>query len=669
MQSGETISISRQLTEAMQFQQAGRFDESERLCAGVLAREPGHLDALQMLVAGRFMRGQHAEAIAALEPALRLHPDNFELIVLAGHCSRALGRLDQTAVHYARAAVLRPDSAECRVMLGWTLKALDRRPEAIAQCLEAVKLNPDLVEAHNNLGVMLHDNGELEPAVACYHEVLKRQPAHVQARRNLAAALRAERRIEAALSEFEALLALDPGHAYAELMVMHTRRELCRWRDYGAMAARARELAVTGRGAFSPFLLFAWPVAPELLLAAARAYAASALPPESVEPVAIPAAVMPARTKLRIGYYSADFRDHVVAAVMPEVLELHDRKAFDVIGYSYGPDDAGPRRWRIQKACSAFFDIRGMSDDSAVRKIRADGIDILVDLTGFTGNIRHGIPARRAAPIQINWLGYPGSSGSPAVDYLVADPFTVPVEAEQFYSEKIIRLPGSCQPHDGTQPVGAERSRADYGLPEAGFVFCSFNHVQKITPDVFQVWMAILQAVPGSVLWLRADRDEAVANLRAEAGAVGVTEGRLIFAPRAADMADHLARYRVAQLALDTFPYSSHTTANDALWLGCPLLTMAGDTFAARVAGSILHALDLPELVTGSLAAYRDAAVRLAMQIADHSALRAKLAAARDTGSHFDTKRYTRDLEAGYRQAWNIHAAGQKPRHVAVAVP
>ncbi len=653
----------------MQCQQAGRFDESERLCAAVLDQDPGHLDALQMLAAGRFMRGQPAQAIEVLDAALLQHPDNYELNVLAGHSLRALGRLEEAADRYARAVAARRESAECRVMLGWTLKALDRRPEALLQYREAVRLSPDLVEAHNNLGVMHHDNGELEPAIACYREVLKRQPAHVQARRNLAAALRALGRVEEALGEFETLLTFDAGHAYAEIMVMHTRRELCRWRDYGAMAARVRELAVTGCGAFSPFLLFAWPVAPELLLAAARAYAANALPPQPAEPALIPAAAKPAKAKLRIGYFSADFRDHVVSAVIPEVLELHDRKAFEVVGYSYGPDDAGPQRWRIQKACAAFFDIRGISDDSAARKVRADGIDILVDLTGFTGNIRHGIPARRAAPIQINWLGYPGTSGSPAVDYLVADPFTVPGGAERFYSESIIRLPGSCQPHDRTRPVSAPCSRADYGLPDAGFVFCSFNHVQKITPEVFQVWMAILKAVPGSVLWLRADRYEAIANLRAEAAAAGVAEGRLIFAPRATNMVDHLARYHVAQLALDTFPYNSHTTANDALWLGCPLLTMAGDTFAARVAGGILHALRLPELVTGSLAAYHDAAVRLATRSDDYAAVRAKLTGVRDTGSHFDTARFTRQLEAAYREVWEIHAAGETPRHIAVAAP
>ncbi len=666
MQSGATNQIAQQLTEAMLCQQGGRFDDAERLCAAVLEQAPSHLDALQMLAAGRFMAGRHDDASTALNAALALHPGNYELNVLAGHNWRAAGRIDRAADHYARAVAARPESAECRVMLGWSLRALDRRPEAIAQYLEAVRLSPDLVEAHNNLGVMHHDDGELEPAITCYRRVLGLQPAHVQARRNLAAALRSLGRIEEALGEFETLLKFSPGHAYAELMIMHSRRELCRWRDYGVMAARVRELAAASQGGFSPFLLFAWPVAPELLLKAAAAYAANALPPNAPRP--IPAAVKAAGAKLRIGYYSADFRDHVVAAVIPEVFELHDRKAFDVIGYSYGPVDSSAQRWRIQKACTAFFDIRGMSDDNAVAKIRGDGIDILVDLTAFTGNIRHGIPARRAAPVQINWLGYPGTSGSPAVDYLIADAFTVPVEAERHTSEKIIRLAGSCQPQDRTRPIAASRSRADYGLAEGAFVFCSFNHVQKITPDIFVAWMAVLKAVPESVLWLRADRDEAMANLRTEAAAAGVAASRLIFAPRTNDMADHLARYRLADLALDTFPYNSHTTANDALWLGCPLLTMAGDTFAARVAGGILHALGLPELVTGSLAAYRDAAVKLATQADAYAAVKAKLANVRES-AHFDTARFTRQLEAAYRQVHEIHRSGQTPRHITVAAP
>jgi protein O-GlcNAc transferase len=657
-----SASISEQLTAAMQRQQAGQFAEAEALCMNVLAQAPGQLDALQMLAAGKFMRGLHDEALRVINEALDHHADNFELNVLAGHSRRALGELEQTAAHYARAVAARPDLGEGHIMLGWTLRVLDRREEAMAHYREALRINPDLVEAYNNLGVMHHDAGELEPAMEYYRAVLTRQPGHIDARRNLCAALRASKRFAEALDEFENILKFDPNYSYAELMAMHSKRELCRWQDFDRMTARAREIATLNTGAYSPFLLVSWDVDPAHQLQAARAYAAKAAPP--MRPV--PATPRASDGKLRIGYFSADFRDHVVSAVVPEVFELHDRTAFEVIGYSYGPDDASPQRRRIQNACSVFHDLRHLSDDTAARRIKEDGIDILVDLTAFTGGIRHGIPMRRPAPVQMNWLGYPGTSGSPAIDYLVADAFTIPEGAEHYYSEKIIRLPGSSQPHDRTRAIAKPLARKDYGLPESGFVFCSFNHTQKLTPQIFGSWMDLLARIPGSALWLRADQEEAMANLRRTAQAAGVDPARIIPAPHTANIAEHLARYRVADLALDTFPYNSHTTANDALWLGCPLVTLTGNTFASRVAGGILHALGLPELVTNSLQTYQDTAYVLATQPDVYANVKSKLAAARASSPAFDTTRFTRNLEAGYRAAWHIRASGEAARHIMV---
>lgn len=656
-----TSLIPELLTAAMQAQQASQYDEAERLCAEVLAQEPAQLDAWQFLVAGKFMRGLYAEAVTQAQEAFAHHPENLELHVLSGHSFRALGDLPPAADHYARAAEANPDYAEARVMLGWVLRALDRRDEARAQYAAAIRINPDLIEAHNNLGVLHHDAGELDPAIAAYREVLARQPQHVEARRNLAAALRSQGHTADALAEFETLVAFNPDHAYGELMIRHSRRELADWRQYAADAARVREIAATQAGAFSPFLLFTWPITPDLLLHAAQGYALRSVPP-------VPAIAPQPRQagKLRIGYIAADFRDHVLTAVVPEVFERHDRSGFEIFAYSTGPDDASAGRQRIAKAVDHFIDIRAVSDDTAVQRIRADGIDILVDLTAFTGNIRHGIPMRRPAPLMINWLGYPGTSGSPAVDYLVADAFTIPPESEKYFSEKIIRLPGAAQPHDSTRTVATPQTRAAYGLPEKGIVFCSFNHVQKLTPDIFAVWMTLLREVPGSVLWLRADKPEVLANLRREAAGAGIDASRLVFAARTANNAEHLARYGAADLALDSFPYGSHTTANDALWAGCPLVTMTGDTFASRVAGGILTAVGLSEVVTASLSAYQDTALRLAKQPEALAALKSKVKAAR-AAAHFDTARFTRRLEAGYRAAWKIRAEGAETRHITVS--
>ena len=626
-----TAPPSPQVIEVLFCLQAEQIDEAERLCQAMLDQEPARLDALQTMAQVLARRGRHGDAAEVLQTALRHHPN----------------------------------SAECRTMLGSTLRTLGRRAEALEQYHQALTLNPDLAEAHNNMGVLLHDDGKLEPAVACYRAALAILPGHVGALQNLASALRALGQPEEALATFETLLAFYPDNAYAALMVMHSKRELCRWSDHDQMTARLHEIAATQPGKVTPMLLFSCPVPPDRLLTAAEAYAGNFMPPTALPPVrATPKAT---GQKIRIGYFSADFREHVVATVIAEVLELHDRTAFDVVGYTYGPDDGSPHRRRIQAACTAFNDIRVLSDDDAARKIRDDRIDVLVDLNGYTGSIRHQVPARRPAPVQISWLGYPGTTGSPAIDYVIADSFTIPTGAEKYYSEKVIRLPGSSQPHDRTRPVAAPQSRAAYGLPENAFVFCSFNYPQKITPEIFEAWMSILKAAPESVLWLRADRPQTMTNLKTEAMTAGVDPRRLIFAPRTPDLADHLARHRVVDVALDTFPYNSHTTANDALWMGVPLVTLAGETFASRVAGGILHALNLPQLVANTVTTYRDIALRLATQPAELAAIKAQLAAARDTAAHFDTARFTRDLESGYRQAWKNRATGHVARHITVA--
>ncbi len=615
---------SENLIEAVTCLQAGRLDDAERYCRAGLNDDPSGLDGYQLLAAIKMQQGYPAEAIETLHTALNHHPQN----------------------------------AACRFMLGSALRALGRRDDAMAQYREALERDPTLAEAHSNMGVLYHDKGDLEPAIACYRAALQYAPGHIAARLNLAAALRALGRTEDALREFETIVTFKPDHAYAELMALHSKRELCEWQGYGDMVERVRILAETKGGTFSPILLTSWPVPPTLLLIAAKKYAAT-----FGDPAGFPKRAATSG-KIRIGYISADFRRHVVSTVVAPIIEAHDKNRFEVIAYSYGPDDGSVERKHIQDICTDFVDLQALADDEAAQKIYQDRIDVLVDLSGYAGSVRHKILALRPAPVQIFWLGYPSSTGSPAIDYLVADAFTIPAEFEGFYSEKIMRLRGPCQPHNISLSPAQPKARAAYGLPETGFVFCSFNHPQKITPEIFATWMAILVAVPESVLWLRADRDTVHANLQRSAAAVGVDANRLIFAPRLPDAADHLARYLVADVALDTFPHNSHTTANDALWLGCPLITLTGDVFAARLAGSMLQALDVPELITASLSDYRDAAVRLATAPNERAAIKAKLVAARARGLQFDTARFVRQLEACFLEAHGIYTAGQNPRNI-----
>jgi predicted O-linked N-acetylglucosamine transferase (SPINDLY family) len=352
-------------------------------------------------------------------------------------------------------------------------------------------------------------------------------------------------------------------------------------------------------------------------------------------------------SRLRIGYLSSDLHEHATAYLIAEVLEHHDRERFEVFAYSYGPEDGSAMRQRLRTACEHFIDIAREPDDLAARRIASDEIDILLDLKGYTMGDRLTIMAHRPCDIQVTWLGYPGTTGASFIDYLIADPFVIPSDAESFYSERIVRMPHCYQPNDRKRAQAEPLHRADYGLPEHAFVFCCFNQTYKITPEVFTVWMELLRAVPNSILWIFANNDLAKRNLLECAQAHGMGAQRIVFAPRLPN-AQHLARYRVADLALDTFPYTSHTTLSDALWCGCPAVALCGKTFAARVSGSLLRVAGLPELVTHTLFDYEQLAVKLARDPQRLSELRARIAQARDNSPLFDSAAFTRDLEGLY---------------------
>jgi predicted O-linked N-acetylglucosamine transferase (SPINDLY family) len=372
------------------------------------------------------------------------------------------------------------------------------------------------------------------------------------------------------------------------------------------------------------------------------------------------------RSRITLGYLSADFHAHATAYLIAELFEKHDRERFAVVGYSYGPDDGSSTRRRLVKALDRFVELKDVSFGDSAQRIAADGVDILVDLKGYTGNARTQILALRPAPIQVNYLGYPGTMGAPFMDYILVDDFIVPLEQQPFFTEKLVHLPGCYQVNDGQRAISPHTpSRAACALPEEGFVFCSFNNNYKITPEMFGVWMELMKAVPGSVLWLLEGNRFAPANLRREAESRGVAAQRLVFAPRRS-LADHLARYRLADLFLDTFPCNAHTTASDALWVGCPVLTLAGQTFVSRVAGSLLRSLGLPELITTSLDEYFDVALRLARDANWLAELRVRLAANRTTSRLFDAEQFARDLEQAYVTMWQIHMAGDKPHAFAV---
>jgi predicted O-linked N-acetylglucosamine transferase (SPINDLY family) len=556
-----------------------------------------------------------------------------------------------------------------------------RLAEADALYAQALALNPDLVEAHNNRGAIRQVAGDWDGALACYDGALRLRPDYVEALANRGNCLIQLRRWHDALAAFDRTLQLSPGRvsalngragtlsklkrfpealaAYGQLHAADRQNpyalggmlvaamQMCDW-DSGEKLRPAVEAGVAhGTAIVPPFLFLGFSGDPALQLRCARnAIAELGLP--TVPPLW--RGERYGHQRLRIGYLSADYCQHPVALLMAEVIEGHDRARFEVLGFSTGPDDSSVIRGRMAKAFDRFIDLRGRGAAESAGLIRRLEVDILVDLTGHTEGDHFAILSHRPAPVQVNWLGYPGTDGAPSLDYILADRAVAPPGHEPFFSEKIVRLP-DCYFPTAYDPCPPAPTRAAAGLPELpsdsvgnGFVFASFNNSWKITRAVFAAWLRLLGAVPGSVLWLLDANDAFRDNLRRAASAAGIDPARLIFAPRT-DADSHLARQQLADLMLDTSPYNGHMTTSDALWVSVPLVTMLGTAFAGRVAASQLQTLGLPELITSSLEDYETLALALAKDPARLAALRAKLVAARASSPLFDSDRMRQNVE------------------------
>ncbi len=610
-------------------------------------------------------QGRLAEAEAHHRRAVAWLPgfggNHFNL----GLTLQALGRLAEAVDAYGEAGRLMPALAAAPCNRGVLLRALGRLIEAETALRHAVALDATLVPAWLNLGSVLQGRGRLEQAAACYRTALALRPDLAEAHANLGLALRELGRIADSVPGFRRALSLglpDAGGVLAQLV--QQQRHLCRWDGLAERSAHLVEAVRSGATQQAhPWIFLGEGAGSALELTCAQRYSAwrtRTVPGNGFRHD------RGARERLRIGYLSADYHEHATAALIAELIERHDRRRVEVIGYSYGADDGGAMRRRLVRAFDRFTDLSTMPHAEAAARIHADGVDILVDLKGHTQNARIEIPAHRPAPVQVQWLGYPGTVGAGFFDYVIGDPVVTPIDRQPHYAERIVQMPACYQPNDRSRPIGATPSRAACGLPERGTVFCCFNAAYKITPALFDVWCRLLAAVPGSVLWLLDSDAEVPGNLRREAVARGIAAERLVFSPRLPP-SEYLARYRLADLFLDTTPVGAHTTASDALWAGLPVLSILGEGFAARVAASLLHAVGLPELAVGSLAGYEATALRLTRQPDALAALKARLADGRDRAPLFDTDRFARALERAYATMWAIHAAGDAPRAFAVA--
>lgn len=529
--------------------------------------------------------------------------------------------------------------------LGATLSNLGDRSAAEASYRRAIAIAPEFAHPHLNLGLILERNGKLDEAIAEWRWIEQhtaRDAANravvVSALNNLGRVLETLKRLKEATDCLAESLALNPEQPDVLHHWVFLRAKQCLWPVYDTLPGVSREAMVRATSALAMLSLQDDPAEQ---LAAARRYVDKKLA-KGLPRLAGPGGY--GHTKVRVAYLSSDFCLHPVSLLMAQLFELHDRERFEVYGYCWSPEDGSPMRERVKAAMDHFVRIDTMDDEKVARLIREHEIDILVDLQGQTAGARANILGYRPAPIQITYLGLPATTGFPEIDHVIADEFLIPSAEAQHYSEKPLYMPHVYQVSDRKRDIGTKPSRASCGLPEQGFVFCSFNNSFKYTPEVFGVWMNLLRRVPGSVLWLLADNPWAEENLKREAEAAGVGAERLVFAGRVSPE-NYLARFQAADLFLDTYPFNAGTTANDCLWAGCPILTLTGRSFASRMAGALLTAAELPELVTGSLADYEEAAVALASDAARVERLREHLVRVHESGRLFDTPQFVRDLE------------------------
>ncbi|HQS58265.1 MAG TPA: tetratricopeptide repeat protein [Gallionellaceae bacterium] len=668
--------------------QSHKLQEALHALESVLAIEPHHLQARNIKAVVLCDLGKPQEAIQVYREALTLAPGDAALLLNMAIVLEQAGDSTAALEHYDLLLKHHPEHASALLNRGALLLSLGSLQEALHNNRQLATAHSNWEHAHFNLGETLLALEQWQPALAAYTRALAIQPAMAKAHFGHGLALSMLQRFAEAQQALNTAQSLDPAafeqnklaaaarsggqlHEFNPqviyLLKQALRLSLCDWshwqklgEEIEALTASAQHSATLNERALL-FHSFALPLSPASRFTLARNIAARIT--ERVKPAVCPAFEQTGlhRGKIKIGYVSPDFRKHPTATLSRRLYALHDRSRYEIYGYSLRPDDGSPIRREIEQSCDVFRELSSLDDHASAEIIRRDGIDILIDLAGYTSFARAEIFAMRPAPLQLCYLGFPHSTGADFIDYFIADPVVIPPSAEKYFSEKIAHLPDSYFLFDNQQAIAPLKlTRGDLDLPPHGTVFCCHNSNYKITPDVFDSWMRILQRVPDSVIWLLDSSVQARDHLCREAELRGIVRQRLVFADFVSNDI-HLARYRLADLFLDTFQCNAHTTAAEALWSGLPVLTCAGNSMAARVAASLLSAVGLHELITTSPQQYEDKAVYLATHADELKRLRALLESNRLTTPLFDTERQVKNIEAVYQHIWNRHRAGLPP--------
>ncbi|HTS39640.1 MAG TPA: tetratricopeptide repeat protein [Xanthobacteraceae bacterium] len=605
---------------------------------------------------------QYDRAISDFDKAISMNERDYGAHFNKARSLHTVKRYEEALVAYDKALALRPNLAEAWLDRGNLFTELKRHSEALAAYDRAIALKPDTADAWVGRGNACYEFKRYIDALAAYNRALALKPQSVEAWIGLGSTSWELKLYRETFEAYDKALALKPDFEFLEGVRLHAKMHCCDWSNLAEERKHLIAAVRDGKAGTQPFNLLGISESADDELKCAKLWAAKKWPP-SDKPFWN--GEIYRNDRVAIAYLSPDFHEHPVSYLLAGLFECHDKSKFRITAISTGPDDNSPLRQRLKASFEQFIDARNMTDDEIASRIRNERIDILIDLNGFTQGARPGIFARRPAPIQVSYLGYPATMGTDYIDYLIADRTLVPERDQVFYTEKIAYLPDSYQANDGKRAISDKPlTRAEFGLPEQDFVFCCFNNIFKILPGVFDCWMRILRRTDGSVLWLKTDYDGAIANLRKEAAARGIAAERLVFANRMPSLPEHLARHRVADLFLDTLPYNAHTTASDALWAGLPFLTQIGCTFAGRVGASVLNAMGLPELITRTQEEYESMALELAANPDKLLLIRNKLAQNRLSAPLFNTPLFTRHIEKALESMYERYQAKLQPDHI-----
>jgi len=605
------------------------------------------------------------QAEALLKKLLNIDPNNFIALNILGVLCGIKKNHEDAFIYFRRAIHLKPDYNEAWYNKGNTLKELKRYDEALYHYDKAIHLKPDYAQAWNNKAITLQDLKRYDEALNHYDKAIHLKPDYNEAWYNKGNTLKELKRYDEALYHYDKAIHLKPDLDFAFGQILHLKMLICDWSTFNSSVKTCIDGVENSKKIIHPFLLLGLIDDLKLHLNCSKIFANDR---NNVIPILGPVIKVSKKKKIRIGYYSADFHNHATSYLIAELLEKHDKNFFEVYGFSFGPNSNDDYQKRVSKAFDKFNIVNNLTDIEVASLSRRIGIDIAIDLKGYTMDCRPNLFSYRSAPIQVNYLGYPGSTGVNYMDYIIADNIIIPTQLNNLYSEKIIYLPDSYQPNDSKRKISDKIfTRKELNIPEDSFIFCCFNNTYKILPEIFNLWIEILKKVENSVLWLLDDSMNSIAskNLKKEARARGISDQRLIFSKKIPSD-ENLARLKLADLFLDTFPYNAHTTCSDALWAGVPVLTYSGESFASRVAASLLNSLGLKELVADSLDHYKAIAIQLAKNKNELFSIKEKLSIKKITSPLFNTNLFTKNLEKAYKIIYTRHLNNLSPENIEI---